>query len=86
MNILLWVIFGGLAGWLGGVILGVDIAGGILGNIIVGILGAVLGGWIADKTGIQEGQPGADRPTDFWSFAWAVVGAIILLFISSLIF
>lgn len=86
MNILLWIIFGGLAGWLATAIVGSDAGIGVIGNIIIGIVGAFIGGWIADQTGIKEGQPGADRPTNFWSFLWAVVGAIILLLIINLLF
>lgn len=86
MNILLWIIFGGIAGWIASLIVGGDAGLGIIGNVIVGIIGAFIGGWIADKTGIKPGTPGADRPTDIWGFVWAVVGAIILLVIINLIF
>lgn len=86
MNILLWIIFGGLAGWLATAIVGGDAGIGVLGNIIIGIVGAFIGGWIADTTGIKEGAPGADRPTTFWSFLWAVVGAVVLLLIINLLF
>jgi uncharacterized membrane protein YeaQ/YmgE (transglycosylase-associated protein family) len=85
MNIVLWIIFGGLAGWLASVVVGGDASLGILENIIVGILGAFIGGWIADRIG-AGGQPGADRPTSVISFITAVVGAIILLLIVNLIF
>lgn len=71
---------GGLAGWLARVILGID-TGGVLMNVIVGIIGASIGGFIADKVNFKEGAPGADRPTSIWSFVWAVIGAIVLLFI-----
>lgn len=86
MNILLWILFGGIAGWIASLIVEVGVGFGIVGNIIVGIVGAVLGGWIADSTGIKAGRPGADRPTSVWGFAWAVIGAIILLFILNLFF
>ena len=85
MNILLWIIFGGVAGWLGSLI--VSGSGlGLLGNIIVGIVGAFIGGFIADRVGIGNKSPGADRPTSVASFIWAVVGAVILLVILNLIF
>lgn len=86
MNILLWIIFGGLAGWIATLIVGADVGLGIIGNIIVGIIGAFIGGWIADHTGVKPGSPGADRPTTFWSFLWAVVGAIVLLLLINFIF
>lgn len=86
MNILLWIIFGGLAGWIATLITGADVGFGILGNIVVGIIGAFLGGWIADKVNFKAETPGADRPTTVWSFLWAVVGAVILLFVIGLLF
>ncbi len=85
MNILLWIVFGGFAGWIASIIVGDDAGLGIIGNVLIGIAGAFIGGWIADQTGIKPGSPGADRPTSFWSFLWAVVGAIILLFLLNLI-
>ena len=86
MNILLWLIFGGLAGWIASLITGNDPSLGIIGNITVGIVGAFIGGWIADKVQIGSGGVGPDRPTGLMSFMWAVVGSIILLAIINLIF
>lgn len=85
MNFILWIIFGGIAGWLASVIVGNDASMGIPANIIVGIIGAFLGGWIADRMG-AGGAPGAERPTSIMSFVWAVIGAIILLVLLNLIF
>lgn len=82
MNIILWIIFGGLAGWLGSEIVGSDF--GILGNVIVGIIGAFIGGWISNMLGSKDG--GAERPTTIWSFVWAVIGSIILLLLTNLLF
>jgi uncharacterized membrane protein YeaQ/YmgE (transglycosylase-associated protein family) len=83
MNILLWIIFGGLAGWLGSIIAGREADLGLLGNIVVGIVGALIGGWIADRLGFG-GKPGVERPTSFISFATAVLGAILFLFVINL--
>ena len=85
MNIVLWIIFGGVAGWLASVLVGNDAQMGVLENIVVGIIGAFLGGWIADKLG-AGGAPGADRPTGIMSFVTAVLGAIILLAILNFVF
>ena len=86
MNIILWIIFGGIAGWLASVIVGDDPGLGLIGNVVVGIVGAFIGGWIADQVGVKPGTPGADRPTSLWGFIWAVVGAIVLLLAVNFIF
>jgi uncharacterized membrane protein YeaQ/YmgE (transglycosylase-associated protein family) len=85
MNIILWIIFGGLAGWIATMIVGSDARFGVIGNIIVGIIGAFLGGFIADKMGIG-GKPGAERPTSIVSFIIAILGAVILLVLLNIIF
>ncbi len=84
MNFLLWVVFGGVAGWVATLLMGSDAGYGVLANIVIGIVGAFIGGFIADKVNLKEGNPGADRPTDVWSFVWAVLGAVVLLFVISL--
>jgi uncharacterized membrane protein YeaQ/YmgE (transglycosylase-associated protein family) len=86
MNILLWIIFGGLAGWIASLIMGDAASFGIIGNVVIGIIGAFIGGWIADTISVGEGERGADRPTSIWGFVWAVIGAIVLLFLVGLIF
>jgi len=65
MNILLWLIFGGLAGWIASLITGNDPSLGIIGNITVGIVGAFIGGWIADKVQIGSGGVGPDSHYKF---------------------
>lgn len=85
MNILLWVLFGGVAGWVASLLVGSDASFGIIGNVIVGIVGAFIGGWIADAIGVG-GAKGAERPTTLFSFVWAVVGAILLLAALNLLF
>jgi uncharacterized membrane protein YeaQ/YmgE (transglycosylase-associated protein family) len=44
MNILIWLIMGGIIGWLASVIMRTQ--EGILLNIVVGIVGALVGGWL----------------------------------------
>lgn len=80
MNWLSWVIFGGLAGWVATLLTGTDARFGILGNIVVGIIGAYLGGWLSNRF---FGGPEVTG-FDLRSFAVAVVGAVVLLFILSL--
>ena len=85
MNALLWIIFGGFAGWIASMIVGREQQMGLLANIAVGIIGAFLGGWIADRLGFG-GAPGAERPTSLGSFFTAVLGAVIFLVILNLVF
>ncbi len=80
MNWIVWIIFGGLAGWIATMITGDDPRFGVIGNIIIGIVGAYLGGWLSLKF---FGGP-AVTGFDFKSFLVAVAGAVVLLFILSL--
>jgi uncharacterized membrane protein YeaQ/YmgE (transglycosylase-associated protein family) len=46
MNFLLWIILGGLIGWIASLVMGTDARQGVPLNIVVGIAGALLGGWL----------------------------------------
>ncbi len=78
MNIILWLIFGALAGWLASVIMGTR-GQGVLTDIVLGIVGAFLGGWIFQRLG-GAGVTGFN----LGSLLVAVVGAIVILAIARL--
>ena len=44
MNIIVWLLVGGLIGWAASVFMGTNDRQGIFLNVVVGIVGAVLGG------------------------------------------
>ena len=46
MNIIVWLIVGGLIGWIASIFMGTDGRQGIILNVVVGIVGAALGGWL----------------------------------------
>ena len=46
-NIILWIIFGALAGWIASMVMHTNEEQGGAANIIVGIVGALIGGWLA---------------------------------------
>ena len=46
MNIIVWLVVGGLIGWQASVFMGTDARQGIILNVVVGIIGAALGGWL----------------------------------------
>ncbi|WP_300379839.1 GlsB/YeaQ/YmgE family stress response membrane protein [Henriciella sp.] len=75
--ILIWLVIGGIAGWLAGQVMR-GAGFGLVGNIIVGIIGAVLGGAIFGALGITFGGI-------LGSLLGAFLGACILLFLISLV-
>ena len=75
---LIWsIIIGALAGFLGSKIFS-GAGKGLLLNLIIGIVGGFIGGWIFGLLGIGGGS----MP---WQLVSATVGAIVLLWIISLI-
>lgn len=46
MNFIIWIIVGGVLGWLASIVMGTNNQQGTLLNIVVGILGAFLAGLI----------------------------------------
>ncbi|NIT60052.1 MAG: GlsB/YeaQ/YmgE family stress response membrane protein [Aliifodinibius sp.] len=75
-NILLWILFGGIAGWLASLIMKKDAQMGPIANVVVGIVGAVLGGFIMRELG-GAGVSGFN----LYSLIVAIFGAIILVFL-----
>jgi len=45
MNLFVWLVVGGLIGWLASVLMKTDGQQGLFLNVVVGIVGALLGGW-----------------------------------------
>ncbi len=80
MSILYWIIFGLIAGAITSFIVP-GTQGGILGLIILGIIGAVVGGFLGQKF-FGVGVTGFNVN----SFIVAVIGSILVLLISSLLF
>ena len=82
MNFIIWLIVGGIIGWLASIIMKRDAQQGILLNIIVGIVGSFLGGWlIAPLLGSGTANTG-----DFsvMGLLASLIGAVILLAIVNL--
>ena len=59
MGIILWLVIGGVVGWLASIVMRRDGSQGIFLNIVVGIVGALLGGWLM---GPMVGAPSASIP------------------------
>jgi uncharacterized membrane protein YeaQ/YmgE (transglycosylase-associated protein family) len=82
MNIFIWIVFGGLAGWVATMITGNDPEVSILGNIVIGIIGSYIGGWLSKK--LFNGPPVLGF--DIRSFIIAVLGSVVLLWLVNIIF
>lgn len=82
MSILVWLIVGGIAGWLASIVMGKNDSMGLPANIIVGIIGAFIGGWALSLFG---GDADVMSGFNIASLATAFVGAVILLGILRLI-
>ena len=82
MNFILWLIVGGIVGWIASMIMRTNPQQGIFLNIVVGVVGALLAGWfISPLLGIGTiNQSNFSLP----SVLVSLEGAIILLAIVNL--
>ena len=78
MGIIIWLVIGGIVGWLASLIMRTDAQQGLLLNIVVGIVGAFIGGLIFSGGTINN------APLDVTSFLVSLVGAVVLLAIVNL--
>jgi uncharacterized membrane protein YeaQ/YmgE (transglycosylase-associated protein family) len=79
MGIIIWLIIGGVIGWLASIIMRTDAQQGIFLNIVVGVVGAFLGGLLFSGGSINN------APLNIYSFLVSLVGAIVLLAIVNLV-
>lgn len=83
MNVIFWLIVGGLVGWVASKLMNTDAQQGIFLNIVVGIVGAVIGGWVISPL---VGVPTINQDAfSLGAFVVSLGGAIILLAIVNLI-
>lgn len=77
MNFIIWLVVGGLIGWVASLIMRTGASQGILLNVVVGIVGALLGGWLISPL-VGEGTINSG---DFslGGLVVSLLGAIILL-------
>jgi uncharacterized membrane protein YeaQ/YmgE (transglycosylase-associated protein family) len=81
MGILIWLIVGGVVGWLASIIMRTDGQQGILLNVVVGIVGALIAGFVVSPMiGVGTINEGISVAT----FLVSLVGAVILLAIVNL--
>jgi len=77
MNIIIWLIVGGLIGWVASMIMRTDARQGLFLNVVVGIVGALLGGWfLSPLFGVSTINQGN---FSIASLVLSLVGAVVLL-------
>ena len=83
MNFIIWLVVGGILGWLASMVMKTDAQQGIGLNIVVGIVGALIGGWLISP--LLGG--GTINQGDFsvMGLVSSLIGAIILLAVVNLI-
>src|SRR5215467_3658634 len=76
-GIIWWIVVGLIAGWAAGRIMKGG-GYGVVADIVLGILGGILGGWIVGMLGLGGGGL-------LWSILVAILGAVILIWLTRLI-
>lgn len=83
MNFIIWLVIGGVLGWLASIIMRTNEQQGIFLNVVVGIIGAVLGGLVLAPL-FGSGTIN-DGDYSLASLGVSFVGAIVLLAIVNLV-
>ena len=79
MGLIIWLVIGGVVGWLASIIMRTDGQQGIFLNIIVGIVGAAIGGFLLGRGDINDGA------ITVTTFLVSLLGAVVLLAIVNLV-
>ncbi|CAN5348508.1 GlsB/YeaQ/YmgE family stress response membrane protein [soil metagenome] len=83
INFVVWLVVGGLIGWVASMIMRTDAQQGMFLNVIVGIVGAALGGWLISPL---VGVPTINQDAfSLGALLVSLVGAVILLAIVNLV-
>jgi len=80
MGFIVWLIVGGLIGWIASMIMRTDAQQGVILNIVVGIIGAVIAGLILGGGNINN-----SNPLDLTNILYSLLGAVVLLAVVNLV-
>ena len=79
MGFIIWLIVGGICGWLASMVMRTDGQQGVILNVIVGIIGAAIAGFLLG------GSASLNNGLTVQSFLYSLLGAIVLLAIVNLV-
>ncbi|HSI19919.1 MAG TPA: GlsB/YeaQ/YmgE family stress response membrane protein [Sphingomonas sp.] len=77
VGLIVWLVVGGVCGWLASMVMRTDGQQGVLLNVVVGIIGAVIASFIFGV--------GINQAITVMTFVYSLIGAIILLAIVNLV-
>ena len=80
MDLLLWIIFGAVAGWIASMLMHTDGGQGTVMDIVLGIVGSVVGNYLFGLAG-QSGVSGFN----LYSMGVAIVGAVVIIYVRRLL-
>jgi uncharacterized membrane protein YeaQ/YmgE (transglycosylase-associated protein family) len=82
INLIVWLVIGGVIGWIASIVMNTNTQQGIALNVVVGVVGALVAGWMISPL-VGQGtinQGNFSLPSLLVSF----VGAVILLAVVNL--
>ncbi len=83
MNFLIWLVVGGVLGWIASLIMRTDASQGVVLNVVVGIVGAFLGGIVLSP---MLGVPTINENAfNIGALGVSLLGSVILLAIVNLL-
>ncbi len=83
INFIVWLIIGGLVGWVASMLMRTDGQQGMFLNVVVGIVGAALGGWlISPLVGVPTINQGA---FSLGALVVSLMGGMLLLAVVNLV-
>ncbi len=83
INFIVWLIVGGIIGWLASLVMRTDAQQGAFLNVVVGIVGAAIGGWLISPL---LGMPTINQNAfSLGAMLVSLIGAVILLAIVNLL-
>jgi uncharacterized membrane protein YeaQ/YmgE (transglycosylase-associated protein family) len=83
MNVIAWIVRGGIAGYVAGFLVKGDERLGIIGHTVLGIVGALVGGFLAAV--LLNVKDPISRPIDLSSIVIAVIGAVVVVVIAGFV-
>lgn len=83
MNFIIWLVVGGVIGWLASLLMKTDAQQGMFLNVVVGVVGALIAGWfISPMVGVATiNQDNFSLP----ALLISLIGAVVLLGVVNLI-